>query len=81
MSNLHRPKKNDDGTQFDVTPKSIGWTYLDFNVIKLEKSKSFEHNSRDREVAIVPLSGSGFVDVAEKRFTYNVQMFSNNHNR
>jgi len=67
VSNLHRPKKNDDGTQFDVTPKSIGWTYLDFNVIKLEKSKNFEHNTRDREVAIVPLSGSGYVEVAEKK--------------
>ena len=67
MSNLHRPFKNVDGTQFDVTPKSIGWTYLDFNVVKLEKSKSFEHNSRDRDVAIVPISGSGFVEVGEEK--------------
>ncbi|TSA81821.1 5-deoxy-glucuronate isomerase [Deinococcus detaillensis] len=44
------------GGSLSVTPQSAGWTYLSFGVMTLDGA-SFEGNSGENEVAIVPQSG------------------------
>ena len=47
----------------EVTPESARWTYLDFRVVQLRPGDRFRQDSDGREVALVPISGSGQVSV------------------
>jgi 5-deoxy-glucuronate isomerase len=47
-----------------VTPESAGWDYLYFGV----RSGSFESNTGDGEIAIVPLSGNCIVEADGTRY-------------
>lgn len=50
-------------TPIEVTPDSAGWKYLDFRVVDLMPGQSFRQDSAGREVAVVPLSGTGHIRV------------------
>lgn len=61
QDHVFRPSR-DEGAQFEITPESAGWRDLAFSVVSLTDTT---HSARyeDREVAVVPLSGSGQVSV------------------
>ncbi len=50
----------------DTGPSS--WQYVDFAAITLAGGEAMEHHSESREVAIVPLSGSGVVRIGDQTF-------------
>lgn len=52
-----------DGVRLHVTPESAGWTYLDFSVIHVTSGHAHVESTEGREVAIVPLGGTGTVAV------------------
>src|SRR5262245_33360174 len=56
-------------TSLSVTPASAGWHYLSFNVLNLQPASSHLHSTEDTEVAIVPLSGEGYITVGGQTFT------------
>ena len=46
------------GRSIHVTPESAGWTYIGFDVHKLESGQDLKVTDTDREICIVLLSGS-----------------------
>jgi 5-deoxy-glucuronate isomerase len=66
VSNL-RVKKPYDG-HIVVTPESAGWTYVGFEVGRMEPGDAIEEFSGDREICLVFLSGKGRVFVGGKDF-------------
>ena len=52
-----------DAARYTVTPASAGWKYLSFSVVEIQAGEHHRALEPDREVAIVPLSGRGFVAV------------------
>jgi 5-deoxy-glucuronate isomerase len=58
-----------DGTFIDVTPASAGWTYVGFEVLRLEPGVVAKRDTREREVCIVVVSGT--VTVNSEHGEYN----------
>ena len=52
-----------------ITPESAGWQYLSFAVLTLEPGEVYAGDSGDLELAIVPLSGAGLIEVGTQSFT------------
>jgi 5-deoxy-glucuronate isomerase len=48
------------GTVLEVTPESVGWRYLSFEIVALVPGEAVERHSGGQEIAIVPLAGSGW---------------------
>lgn len=63
MSN-HLKSNFDNMIVLDVTPESASWDYLSFRVIRLAGEQVYLHKTRDTELALVPLEGSGVVQTA-----------------
>ena len=49
-----------------VTPRSAGWTYLDFRVVHLQDENRYDEQSGEREVVVVPISGRGLVRIGNE---------------
>ncbi len=60
MSN-HLKSNYEDMIVLDVTPRSANWDYLSFRVIQLHGEQVYLHQTRDTELALVPLAGGGVV--------------------
>jgi 5-deoxy-glucuronate isomerase len=68
MSKLRlRPEKS-PGRVFHVTPESAGWTYVGFDLWKLEAGGTASGVSKDRESCLVFIAGKGRVKIGEKDF-------------
>ena len=67
MSN-HLKSNYEDMIVLDVTPRSANWGYLSFRVIQLRGEQVYLHQTRDTELALVPLSGSGVVQTSAGDF-------------
>jgi 5-deoxy-glucuronate isomerase len=66
--NTHHLRATPGSTvQYAVTPESAGWKYLSFAVVELQAGQSHRALEPEREVAIVPISGRGFVEVDGSR--------------
>ena len=52
-----------------TTPLLAGWQYLHFAVETLEPGRVYAGDSGDLELAIVPLSGAGVVEVGDQTFS------------
>ncbi|MCY3580876.1 MAG: 5-deoxy-glucuronate isomerase [Acidimicrobiia bacterium] len=61
-SSLLKPE-SDGSVRLKVVPESAGWTYLDFRLVALEAAEQFHVAPEGREVAVVPIEGSGTVRV------------------
>ena len=48
------------GTVLEITPASVGWRYLSFQVLSLVPGETVEGETAGNEIAIVPLGGSGW---------------------
>ena len=48
------------GTLLEITPESVGWRYLSFRVVALGPGETVEGDTAGSEIALVPLSGSGW---------------------
>lgn len=57
----------DGATSVGVTPESAGWTYLDFHVVQLGAGDRFRQATAGREVVVVPISGTGLVQIGRER--------------
>ena len=65
----HLIKSNYDETiVMNVTPESAGWDYLSFRIVNIKGDTSYFHTTDNTEVALVPLSGSGVIQVGDKKF-------------
>ena len=53
----------------DVTPESANWDYLSFRIVNMKRQQSYFHTTDNTEIAIVPLSGEGTIEVADNKFT------------
>lgn len=53
----------------EVDPVDAGWTSLDFSVLRLDRSDEHVLETRDREVAIVPLEGELRATVADHGYS------------
>ncbi len=51
------------GEKVKVTPQSVGWQYLSFAVVELAAGESYSQTLDDQETAIVPLEGTGSIDL------------------
>eukprot|EP00873_Tetraselmis_striata_P032423 jgi/Tetstr1/452687/TSEL_039723.t1 len=61
MSELLVKPSGDSGKLIDITPQSAGWRYVGFALHKLGAGESVSDVTRDREVCLVFVSGSGRV--------------------
>ena len=68
MTEHHLRSAPGPGIVLEVTPASAGWTSLDFSVLGLEGPGAHVIETRDHEVAIVPLEGALRATIAEKEF-------------
>ena len=70
MSNLlFKPSKPDEhGRIHPITPESDGWTYVGFEVYRLESGQSLKQATGDREACIVLLSGKARVAASGQDF-------------
>jgi 5-deoxy-glucuronate isomerase len=67
MSLLVRSHAADaDGTVLEVTPKSAGWEYVGFRVVKLAAGKGYAGREAGREACLVVLSGTVTVEAGER---------------
>ena len=57
MSDIAHYRRSDEQVRLEVTPESAGWRFLTFAVVA--PGAGYRVHEHDREVAIVPLSGSG----------------------
>ena len=57
-----------DGTLIKVTPKSAGWKYVGFEVLRLEVSRSVTRHTGGDEVCLVPLSGTCTVSSGDEEW-------------
>ena len=65
----HHLKSNyDDMIVLDVSPQSAGWNYLSFRMIKISGGQIYLHNTRDTELALVPIEGAGSIEAGQSRF-------------
>lgn len=65
MSQSHLIHSNyEESIVIDVTPESAGWDYLSYRVVQLKAGETYQHETQNTEVALVPLQGNGRVDVA-----------------
>lgn len=64
----HLQSNYDEMLVLDVTPESAGWNYLSFSIINMRSYQTYFHTTDDTEVAIVPLSGAGTIEVAGKKY-------------
>jgi 5-deoxy-glucuronate isomerase len=46
-----------DGSVIAITPESAGWTYVGFEVLRLQAGDKAERNTEQKEVCLVLLSG------------------------
>ena len=53
----------------DVTPQSAGWDYLSFRIVSINRAQTYFHTTSNSEMALVPLSGAGNVQVEDKSFS------------
>ena len=64
----HIKPQNRSPIALDVTPESAGWKHLGFRAITLQKAGTYSEQTEGKEVALVPLSGSGRVTVGSQTF-------------
>ncbi len=67
MKHFYRTRPG-TGVVLEVTPESAGWKYLGFRVIALKAGETYRERTDGKEVALVPLKGSGEVEVSGTRF-------------
>jgi 5-deoxy-glucuronate isomerase len=68
MSKLRvRPAKS-PGRVLHVTPRSAGWTYVGFDLWKLDSGGTASGASKDRETCLVFVAGKGRVKIGDKDF-------------
>ena len=67
MSDLIVKSKNvpdGEGSVVKVTPRSAGWEYVGFEVIRLQEGGTAERSTGGEEVCLVPVSGTCSVSSA-----------------
>ncbi len=65
----HHLKSNAAGMiRLDVSPESANWEYLSFRVVKLAAGELYLHQTRDTELALVPLEGTGVARTSAGEF-------------
>ena len=67
MSHLLRPDRTRAET-ITVNPKTAGWHYLSFRVVRLAQGQTYVLQTGHEEVALVPLQGNGVVQVSGQQF-------------
>jgi 5-deoxy-glucuronate isomerase len=71
QSNLIVSSSEQPGSDYNVlviTPESASWTYVGFEVYKLQEGQTVRHDTGDQEVCLVLLSGKANVATAKMRF-------------
>ncbi|MEX6507549.1 5-deoxy-glucuronate isomerase [Jiella sp. M17.18] len=68
MSHLLVHPKRELGRRIHVTPKSAGWTYVGFELYRLEPGASVAERTHDREVCLVLVSGKAAIETEEEDF-------------
>ncbi|HZC19877.1 MAG TPA: 5-deoxy-glucuronate isomerase [Rubrobacteraceae bacterium] len=71
MTNLAITSKtapDEDGSIVKVTPESAGWSYVGFEVLRLEDKQTVEKQPGDLEVCLVALSGRCNVSTANEKW-------------
>ncbi|HEY6712265.1 MAG TPA: 5-deoxy-glucuronate isomerase [Rubrobacter sp.] len=58
-----------DGVVAKVTPRSAGWEYVGFEVLRLEPGRSTSRHTGGEEVCLVPLSGTCKVSAGDEEWT------------
>lgn len=64
----HLKSSYDEMLVLDVTPESAGWDYLSFSIINMTSNQTYLHTTDNTEVAIVPLNGSGTIEVSGTKY-------------
>lgn len=65
---LVRPKREERGRVVNVTPQSAGWTYVGFELHRLQRGEMVSAETADREVCLVFISGKGTVEANGRDF-------------
>ncbi len=68
MPNLKITPKSGTGRIVHVTPESAGWTYVGFDLHKLDQGQGANGSTGSNEVCLVFITGKGIVDVAGAHF-------------
>lgn len=66
----HLLKSNDEQQLvMSITPESANWQYLSYRILRLAKGESYSHATEGTEIALVPLSGAGDLNVGDQKFS------------
>lgn len=57
-----------EGKVLSVTPESAGWTYVGFDLHRLQPGQSLERETGSREVCLVLVSGKASIEAGGERF-------------
>jgi 5-deoxy-glucuronate isomerase len=68
MSKLRLRQEKSPGRVIHVTPENAGWTYVGFDLWRLDRDGTASGESKDRETCLVFISGKGEVKIDEKEF-------------
>lgn len=68
MSSPHHLKARGSQLKFNVTPESVGWNYLGYQVVKLKAGESYTFDTRGNEAALVPLYGEASLAAGGQSF-------------
>ncbi len=63
MSN-HLKSNYDQMIVLDVKPESANWQYLSFRIVKIQAQQVYLHQTKNTELALVPLEGAGTVQTS-----------------
>ncbi|WP_366654671.1 5-deoxy-glucuronate isomerase [Fodinicurvata sp. EGI_FJ10296] len=66
---LARPSPPDaNGRTLSITPESAGWTYVGFDLYRLEAGQTLERSTGEQEVLLVLIAGSADITAAGQSF-------------
>lgn len=66
--NPHHLKPKGSSVKHNVTPQTAGWNYLGYQAVALGAGQSYQFATGSNEAALVPLSGSARLNVADAQY-------------
>ena len=68
MKKLHLKPNGNSGKVHEITPESVGWSYVGFSLYKLKTGKSAKEFTENKEVILVIVEGKAKITVGDQDF-------------
>jgi 5-deoxy-glucuronate isomerase len=68
LANIHRKPVGSKGRVHDISPQSAGWSYVGFQLNRLEPGDTVHHNTGEREAILVLVEGKAQISASGKNY-------------